>query len=175
MLYRIREGILEVLLVHPGGPFWQRRDAGAWSIPKGEPLAGEAGEEAARREFKEELGFAPSVTDLVSLGVVRQAGRKVVHAWATPGDFDVKGLNSNTFELEWPPRTGRIQRFPEVDRAAWFGMREAGRRLNPAQRAFLDRLSELVPPQPAGARVRLAWSAEPRAGSSPAMPDVMRF
>jgi len=128
-----------VLLVHPGGPFWARRDAGAWSIPKGEHDDGEDPEACARREFLEELGV-PAPSDLVDLGTVRQKNRKEVRAFYGSGDVDVAGVVSNTFEMEWPPRSGRMQSFPEIDRAEWFTVEEAREKLNPAQAEFLDRL-----------------------------------
>ena len=140
VLYRQRDGKLEVLLVHPGGPFWQRRDEGVWSIPKGEFAENEVGIEVARREFQEELGAAPPNGEVTPLGEVRQAGGKTVYAWALPGDLDVTTTTSNTFEIEWPPRSGKMQTFPEVDRAAWFDLDAARRKLLPAQRAFIDRL-----------------------------------
>ncbi|MGJ5049937.1 NUDIX domain-containing protein [Bradyrhizobium oligotrophicum] len=130
---------VEVLLVHPGGPFWRNKDLGAWSIPKGEFGAGEAAEAVARREFAEELGTALTVP-LVPLGEIKQRGGKVVEAFAAETDLDADGITSNAFELEWPPRSGRLQRFPEVDRAAWFDLAEARVRINPAQAALLDRL-----------------------------------
>ncbi|MGJ4902336.1 NUDIX domain-containing protein [Bradyrhizobium sp. HKCCYLS2058] len=130
---------LEVLLVHPGGPFWRHKDLGAWSIPKGEFGAGEAAEAVARREFAEELGTALTVP-LVPLGEIKQRGGKVVEAFAAETDLDAGGITSNAFELEWPPRSGRLQRFPEVDRAAWFDLAEARVRINPAQATLLDRL-----------------------------------
>ncbi|MGJ5117515.1 NUDIX domain-containing protein [Bradyrhizobium oligotrophicum] len=130
---------LEVLLVHPGGPFWRNKDAGAWSIPKGEFDAGEAAEAVARREFAEELGTTLTAS-LVPLGEIKQRGGKVVEAFAAEIDLDAGSITSNAFELEWPPRSGRIQRFPEVDRAAWFDLAEARVRINPAQAALLDRL-----------------------------------
>jgi predicted NUDIX family NTP pyrophosphohydrolase len=142
LLYRQRDGKPEVLLVHPGGPFWQKRDDGAWSIPKGEIVENETGIDVARREFQEELGTAAPDGELTSLGTVQQAGGKVVQAWAVPGDLDVTRTTSNTFELEWPPRSGRIQQFPEVDRAGWFDLDTARRKLLPAQGAFIDRLEE---------------------------------
>ena len=130
----------EVLLVHPGGPFWKRKNEGAWSIPKGEVEPGEPRIDVARREFREELGVDPPQGELRSLGSVRQAGGKVVHAWAVAGDFDPSLLVSNTFTMEWPPRSGRTQEFPEVDRAQWFGLDEARRMILAAQQAFLDRI-----------------------------------
>jgi len=140
VLYRPREGTLEVLLVHPGGPFWQKRDDGVWSIPKGEFAENEVGIDVARREFQEELGAAAPDGDVTPLGEVRQAGGKVVQAWAVAGDLDVTRTTSNTFEMEWPPRSGKIQAFPEIDRAAWFDLETARRKILPAQRAFIDRL-----------------------------------
>ena len=142
MLYRRRDGKLEVLLVHPGGPFWQKRDEGAWSIPKGEVAENEEGMDVARREFQEELGTVAPTGEPTPLGEVRQAGGKVVEAWALPGDLDVTRITSNTFELEWPPRSGKMQQFPEVDRAGWFDGEAARRKLLPGQRALIDRLEE---------------------------------
>ena len=144
MLYRRRDGKLEVLLVHPGGPFWQKRDEGAWSIPKGEVAENEEGMEVARREFHEELGTAAPDGEGTPLGEVRQAGGKLVQAWALPGDLDVARIISNTFEIEWPPRSGKMQSFPEVDRAQFFTVAEARRKINPAQAAFLDALEALL-------------------------------
>lgn len=143
LLYRRRDTTLEVLLVHPGGPFWQKRDDGAWTIPKGEIGADEEGIEVARREFREELGIPVPEGAVIALGAVRQAGGKVVHAWAVPGDLDVTRMVSNTFPLEWPPRSGKMQQFPEVDRALWLGPAAARRKILPAQRAFIDRLEAL--------------------------------
>ena len=135
-------GGIEVLIVHPGGPFWARRDAGAWSLPKGEHDAAEDPLACALRELEEELGERPALGPLLDLGEVRQKGGKVVRAWAARGDFDPARLRSGTFELEWPPRSGRRRAFPEVDRAAWFGPAEAVARLVPAQAAFVERLLE---------------------------------
>jgi predicted NUDIX family NTP pyrophosphohydrolase len=140
LMYRRAEAGLMVLLVHPGGPFWARKDLGAWSIPKGEYAQGEDSFACARREFAEELGSAPAGTP-VPLGDVVQAGRKIVTVWAMEGEFDVSTLASNTFELEWPPRSGRRQSFPEVDRAEWFTLAAAREKLLPGQREFLDRLA----------------------------------
>jgi predicted NUDIX family NTP pyrophosphohydrolase len=131
----------EVLLVHPGGPFWAKKDAGAWSIPKGEYEEGDDPRACALREFEEELGSAlPPGTELVELGTVKQKSGKVITAFAAEGDLDPETISSNTFELEWPPRSGRVQEFPEVDRAAWFSIAEAREKLNPAQAEFLVRL-----------------------------------
>jgi len=133
---------LEVLLVHPGGPYWAKKDDGVWSIPKGEVDDGEDLLVAARRELAEEIGCTPG-GEAIPLGAVRQAGGKVVHAWAIEADFDPARLRSNTFSLEWPPRSGRQCEFPEVDRAAWFPLPVAQRKILAAQRPFLDRLAAL--------------------------------
>ena len=141
-MYRRRGGSEpEVLLVHPGGPFWAKKDAGAWSIPKGEYVDPEDPLACAIREFAEELGTAPPAdADYLELGSVTQKNRKVVRAWAVEGDLDAGAIVSNTFEMEWPPRSGRRQSFPEVDRAGWFRVAEAREKLIPAQVEFLDRL-----------------------------------
>ena len=131
----------EVLLVHPGGPFWAKKDAGAWSIPKGEYAEGEDAVACALREFEEELGAPPpDRSALTELGTVRLKSGKRITAWAAEGDLDASAVRSNTFTMEWPPRSGRMQEFPEVDRAGWFGLDEAREKLNPAQAAFLDGL-----------------------------------
>ncbi|HXX63640.1 MAG TPA: NUDIX domain-containing protein [Bacteroidota bacterium] len=143
ILYRRTKQQLEVLLVHPGGPIWAKRDEGAWSIPKGEISAGEEPLEAAQREFAEELGSSVQGT-LLALGSVIQKGGKVVQAWAVEGDLDVSSVKSNTFSMEWPPRSGREQEFPEIDRAAFFSLDEAKCKINPAQILLLDRLREQV-------------------------------
>ena len=144
LLYRSTHGESEVLLVHPGGPFWARKDAGAWSIPKGEHGDDEDPQACARREFEEETGTALAPGALADLGTVKLKSGKVVAAWAAEGDLDPDAITSNTFEMEWPPRSGRTQAFPEVDRAGWFGLEEAREKLNPAQAAFIDRLSDLL-------------------------------
>jgi predicted NUDIX family NTP pyrophosphohydrolase len=130
--------------VHPGGPLWARRDAGVWSIPKGEYPADEDPLTAARREFAEEHGSAPPDGDALALGEVKQRSGKRVVAWALRGDLDVAAAVSNTFEMEWPPRSGRRQSFPEVDRAAWFSLADAREKLNPAQVALVERLAQAV-------------------------------
>jgi predicted NUDIX family NTP pyrophosphohydrolase len=142
LLYRRPAGALELLLVHPGGPYWARKDDGAWSIPKGEHADGEDALACARREFEEETGTVPPVGALVALGEIRQRSGKRVSAWAAEGDLEAEAVHSNTFRLEWPPRSGRMQEFPEVDRAGWFGPDDARRALVPAQAAFVDRLIE---------------------------------
>jgi predicted NUDIX family NTP pyrophosphohydrolase len=142
LLFRRRDGELEVLLVHPGGPFWASKDLGAWSIPKGEHDPDEDARACALREFEEETGSAPSPGDLADLGEVRQKAGKVVHAWAVEGDLDPATIRSNTFTIQWPPRSGQMKEFPEVDRAEWFALDAARERINPAQAAFLDRLSD---------------------------------
>jgi predicted NUDIX family NTP pyrophosphohydrolase len=144
LLYRNRGEDLEVLLVHPGGPFWAKRDAGAWSIPKGEYLDAEDPLQAARREFEEELGTAAPDGETIDIGEVRQKSGKVVRAWALEGDLDPREVVSNTCEVEWPPRSGRVIEIPEVDRAEWFSLRVAQEKINPAQAALLQRLRERI-------------------------------
>jgi predicted NUDIX family NTP pyrophosphohydrolase len=144
LLYRIRAGALEALLVHPGGPLWAKKDLGAWSIPKGEYGSGEDPLEAARREFEEETGFRVT-GPLLPLTRVRQPGGKEVLAWAVEGDADAAAVRSNTFSMEWPPRSGRKVEFPEVDRAAWFDVDEARRKILKGQLPLLDELERLLP------------------------------
>ena len=132
LLYRIGDERLEVLLVHPGGPFWAKKDLGSWTIPKGEIVPGEDPLAAAIREFEEELGFAPQ-GKFLPLGMVSQKAGKNVHAWAFEGNCNPTALKSNTFTIEWPPHSGRMQEFPEVDRAEFFGMEEAKKKINQAQ------------------------------------------
>ena len=143
LLYRIVDGGIEVLLGHPGGPFWSRKDEGAWTIPKGLIAAGEAPLSAAQREFAEETGHHPT-GEAIPLGSARQPGGKVVHVWAIEGEFDPAGLKSNSFEMEWPPRSGRRQSFPEIDRTAWFGVAEARKRILRGQALFIERLLETL-------------------------------
>lgn len=143
LMYRRRDGNVQVLLVHPGGPFWRRRDLGAWSISKGEPAPGETNEAAARREFCEELGADPAGA-LIPLGSIRQRGGKTVEAYAAKGDFDVAAFRcTSRCEIEWPPRSGRLQSFPEVDQAHWWSLPEAFKRILPGQCPLLDRLHTL--------------------------------
>lgn len=141
LLYRRSGEALEVLLVHPGGPFWSRRDLGAWTIPKGEVASGESLLDAARREFHEETGFAVDAP-ADAIGHVRLSSGKVVHAFAAEGDLDAAQVHSNSFELEWPRGSGRRRTFPEVDRAAWFALPDARRKILPAQAPLLDALEE---------------------------------
>ena len=143
-MYRYLGSELQVLLVHPGGPFWKNKDAGAWSIPKGEFAADEAPAAAARREFIEETGHDPGAA-LVPLGVVTQSRAKAVHAFAVEGDLDASAIRSNTFELEWPPRSGRWTEFPEVDRAAWFPLDVAREKIHRGQQPLLDQFAAALP------------------------------
>lgn len=144
LLYRVDEGQLEVLIAHPGGPFWARKDAGAWSIPKGEYEIGDDPWEAAVREFGEELGLTPPAGARTELGEVRQSGGKIVTVFAVDADLDITDARSNTFEMEWPPKSGRMQMFPEVDRVAWVPMEEARTKLLKGQLPVLDRLEAHV-------------------------------
>jgi predicted NUDIX family NTP pyrophosphohydrolase len=143
LLYRIRKGAMEVFLAHPGGPYWANKDLGVWSIPKGEIDEGEDPLEAARREFEEETGFRPEGV-FRELTPVRQRSGKIVHAWAVEGDCDPAAIRSNTFSMEWPPRSGRQQEFPEVDRAGWFAVDCAKEKILEGQRGLLDELRRLV-------------------------------
>jgi predicted NUDIX family NTP pyrophosphohydrolase len=146
LLYRIRNGAPEVLLVHPGGPFWKNKDAGAWSIPKGEPDADEDPLDTALRELQEETGIAVKKSTCTPLTPVKQKAGKLILAWAMKGNLNPSDINSNTFEMEWPPKSGRQQSFPEVDRAAWFSLPEAQEKINPAQAALIDELAEIIKP-----------------------------
>jgi predicted NUDIX family NTP pyrophosphohydrolase len=139
LLYRHKEDSLEVLLVHPGGPFWRNKDEGAWTIPKGE-FDDEDPVEAARREFQEETGSAPPDGQYIPLTPIKQKNGKIVHAWAVAGDFDPAKLTSNVFETEWPPKSGRTQKFPEVDRAEWFAPDVAKRKVLSGQGALIEEL-----------------------------------
>jgi len=143
LLFRRHPG-LRVLLIHPGGPFWRRKDDGAWSIPKGQVEAGEEPLAAALREFKEETGFALPAGDPLPLTPVRLRSGKRIHAWALEGDAEPAALRSNTMRIEWPPRTGRFDDYPEADRAAWFTPTEARRKINEAQGALVDELERLL-------------------------------
>jgi predicted NUDIX family NTP pyrophosphohydrolase len=141
ILFREVAGELQVLLVHPGGPFWTKKDDGAWSIPKGEIEPDEDPLAAARREFSEETGFEVA-GETIALSPLRQPSGKIVHAWAVRGEADATALKSNTFPLEWPPKSGRMQEFPEVDRAEWFSLANAARKILKGQAAFLDQLRQ---------------------------------
>jgi predicted NUDIX family NTP pyrophosphohydrolase len=143
LMYRRRSGALQVLLVHPGGPFWTKRDLGAWTIPKGEVAQGEDPLATARREFEEETSLRAN-GPFLPLGSVTQKAGKVVHAWAFEGDCDPALVESNTFEVEWPPRSGKWRSFPEVDRAEWFSLEDARLKLNAAQTSLLDALVRLA-------------------------------
>jgi predicted NUDIX family NTP pyrophosphohydrolase len=140
LVYRLGAQSLEVLLVHPGGPFWAKKDDGAWFIPKGEINADEAPLAAAQREFREELGFAPPEGEPLELGTVKNKGGKLIYCWALTGDLDLAGFHSNTFSLEWPPRSGKQREFPEVDRATYFGVEQATQKMHPAELPLLERL-----------------------------------
>lgn len=144
LLYRRRNEMLQVFLVHPGGPFWWKKDLGAWSIPKGEYERGDDPIAAARREFQEETGFALSGGELHPLGDVQLASRKTVSAWAVEGECEASAIRSNLFEMEWPPKSGKRQEFPEVDRAEWFSLPAAHQKIHAVQREFLDRLVRLL-------------------------------
>jgi predicted NUDIX family NTP pyrophosphohydrolase len=144
ILFKREAGELRVLLVHPGGPFWQKRDHGSWSIPKGEYTEGEDPRAVALREFEEETGGAVAPGNFIPLGEVRQAGGKVVTAWALEGEIDPETIVSNTFEMVWPPKSGRHQTFPEIDRAGWFALAEAREKILDGQRPFLERLAAAI-------------------------------
>ena len=144
LMYRRSRGTLEVLLVHPGGPFWEKKDLGSWSIPKGEYEAGEEALAAATREFQEETGLVAE-GPYTPLTPIRQQGGKLVQAWAFEGDCDAESLKSTTFSLEWPPNSGRRREFSEVDRAGWFSIGEAKRKILPAQASLLDELAAKMP------------------------------
>ena len=144
LVFRRADAGVEVLLGHMGGPFWARKDDGAWSIPKGEYDSDELPQAAARREFTEELGLPPPEAELLDLGEVRQSGGKTVMVWAVEGDLDPADVVPGTFEMEWPPKSGRVREFPEIDRAGWFGLDAARAKVVAAQRAFLDRLAQRI-------------------------------
>jgi predicted NUDIX family NTP pyrophosphohydrolase len=142
LLYRKRGAAVEVLVGHAGGPFWGKKDAGAWSIPKGEFEADEEPKAAARREFEEELGIPAPEGELLDLGSIKRKDGKTIYVWALEGDADPEKLTSNTFDLEWPPKSGQIQQFPEFDKAAWLPIHKAGPKLHKGQSEFIDRLAE---------------------------------
>ncbi|MBV9319666.1 MAG: NUDIX domain-containing protein [Mycobacterium sp.] len=144
LLYRVNEGVVEVLLAHPGGPFWAKKDDGAWSIPKGEYATGEDPWVAAQREFVEEIGLAVPPGPRIDLGALKQSSGKIVTAFAVHGDLDIADAHSNTFELEWPKGSGRVRTFPEVDRVGWFSVAEAKTKLLRGHVPFLDRLLQYL-------------------------------
>jgi predicted NUDIX family NTP pyrophosphohydrolase len=146
LLFRRGSGEVEFLLIHPGGPFWRRKDAGAWSIPKGQIEDEEEARACAIRELEEELGQAPELDpqQLIGLGSIRQRAGKLVDAWAAEAEFDPATLDSNTFSMEWPPRSGNEEEFPEVDRAGWFDLEQAREKILPAQAELLDRLVKIL-------------------------------
>jgi predicted NUDIX family NTP pyrophosphohydrolase len=139
LLYRRKSNRIELLLVHPGGPFWQKKDNGAWTIPKGEFMDNEEALEAAKREFQEETGVALS-GNFIELTPVKQKAGKLIYAWALEGDVDTSNILSNFFKIEWPPKSGRFKEFPEVDKAEWFGEEQAKEKINPAQVRLVDEL-----------------------------------
>ena len=143
LVYRLREGEPEVFLAHPGGPYWRKKDEGAWTLPKGEIEDGEDPLTAGRRELLEETGYEAE-GPFLPLGTIRMKSGKQVHAWAAEGDLDPRSLVSNTFEIEWPPRSGKRASFPEIDRADFYSLDAARRKLHPAQLPFLDRLVEAL-------------------------------
>jgi len=153
LLFRRRDGAVEVFLVHPGGPFWARKDVQAWSIPKGELGLGEDALQAARREFTEETGLEVA-GDFVALTPRKQPGGKIVHAWAIEADCDPAAVRSNLFSLEWPPRSGRRQEFPEIDRAAWFPLADAREKIHKGQIVLLDELAQLLAAREAGPTIK---------------------
>ncbi|MGB9732756.1 MAG: NUDIX domain-containing protein [Candidatus Micrarchaeia archaeon] len=141
LAYRFSGKGLEVLLVHPGGPYWAKKDLGVWSIPKGIVEDNEEEVKAAKREFKEETGF-DAVGDMIDLGTIKYSSGKIVHIWAMQGDFDASKAKSNMFEMEWPKGSGKTKKFPEVDKAEWFSIKEAAKKIIKAQLPFLERLKE---------------------------------
>lgn len=143
LLYRRNGKLLEVFLGHPGGPFWAKKDTGSWSIPKGEYTDGEEPLQAAVREFEEETGYRPS-GHFIQLSSIRQKGHKTVHCWAVEGELDADTIVSNQFEIEWPPRSGKMKAFPEMDRAAWFPLTIAREKINERQASFIDQLEKLI-------------------------------
>jgi len=143
LLFRRGKAGVEVLLAHPGGPLWARKDYGAWTLPKGQFTAGELPLDAARREFEEEMGSAPT-GEFQSLGTLKQPSGKVIHAWAAEADFDCSSVKSNLFSMEWPPKSGQMEEFPEIDRAGWFPIDQARMRILKGQAPFLDRLLALL-------------------------------
>ena len=147
LMYRRRDGVLHVFLVHPGGPYWAKKDAGAWSIPKGEFETGEDPLAAAQREFAEETGFQ-ATGRFIPLAPLKQPSGKIIHAWGIEGDVNATRIRSNSFSMEWPPGSGRQQEFPEVDRAAWFTVEAAEEKITPGQKAFIEELERTIGENP---------------------------
>jgi predicted NUDIX family NTP pyrophosphohydrolase len=143
LVYKYHNDELKVLLVHPGGPFWAKKDMASWSIPKGEYREGEDPLEVAYREFKEETGQKPPKGKPLELGSIKQPSGKLITTWAIKGDIDVSNVESNYFEMEWPPRSGQIQKFPEIDKAEWFDLKTARLKILPGQKSFLEKLAAL--------------------------------
>jgi predicted NUDIX family NTP pyrophosphohydrolase len=144
VMYRVPDNRLEVLIVHLGGPFWAKKDEGAWFIPKGEIEPGEGEFAAAKREFREETGIEPRSGDFLALGTIKHKGGKIVHAWAFEGDCDPSSIRSNTFTVEWPPRSGKRHEFPEIDRAQFASVEQARAKMSPAEFDFVDRLQKIL-------------------------------
>lgn len=142
LLYKRDGKDLRVLLVHPGGPFWAKKDVGSWSIPKGEFVEGEDPQEAAKREFHEELGLTPPDGQTIDLGSAKQSSGKMIYIWAQDSDLDISKMHSNTFEIQWPPKSGQMQQFPEADKAAWLTLEQASVKIVKGQMPFLERLAE---------------------------------
>ena len=159
LIYKSINNQIEVLLAHPGGPFWARKDLGAWSLPKGEYQEGEDALSAARREFAEEIGQPAPEAEFIDLGEVKLKSGKIIQAWAIAGDLDASKIKSNTMSIEWPPKSGQQTEFSEVDRAEWFDLVKAAQKLNPAQAEFIERLSKKL-------NVKIAKLAEPPQQSS---------
>lgn len=144
LLYRKMPSGVELLLAHPGGPLWARKDVGAWTLPKGQFTDGELPLDAAKREFEEEMGAAPPSGEFQPLGTVKQPSGKIIHAWASEADFDASAVKSNLFSMEWPPKSGRMGEFPEIDRAEWFSVERARLKILKGQAPFIDRLLALL-------------------------------
>jgi predicted NUDIX family NTP pyrophosphohydrolase len=165
VLFRFRSQLLEVFLVHPGGPFWKKKDLGSWSIPKGEHEPGENALDVARREFQEETGFPLSQGNMIPLGEIKQPSGKTITAWAVEGECAADSIKSNVFSMEWPPNSGSMQEFPEVDRAEWFSIPRARAKILPGQSGFLDRLADQLQYVPANDDAGTTAESTPNGGS----------